>query len=145
MTDKRLPFTREVIGELQGLGCDVESLVAKYLERTKRKRIAESSAYLLQMGRDECAKAAGVTVDVVKDCSARRQVTRADALAVAAGAFSTPSEHSINRARRTRADAVTDTALRALSAKRFPSLAAAESAFTAEIANNSFRTREVGQ
>jgi hypothetical protein len=57
----RLPFSTDVIEEVQALGVDLEELVDRYQEfaaktAAKGRLIADPSAYLLKMARDKCAK-----------------------------------------------------------------------------------------
>ncbi|NOU05336.1 MAG: hypothetical protein HOO99_04055 [Hyphomicrobiaceae bacterium] len=92
-----LPFTTAVVNEITALGVDVENLLTRYAERTKGKRIRDPNAYLLQMGRDEVAKAVGVTAEQVKASNSKNRETRVASSAEALRAFNTPSDAVLKR------------------------------------------------
>ncbi|KAB2918498.1 MAG: helix-turn-helix domain-containing protein [Hyphomicrobiaceae bacterium] len=89
---ERLPFTPAVLTELVQLGIDVEALVRRYAEKTKGRRIADPSAYLLRMGRDEAAKMHGVTAEALTKIATRNRSARKHAMAAAVGACAEPSK-----------------------------------------------------
>jgi hypothetical protein len=73
----RLPFTAAVLAEIAALGLDVAAIVERYRQRTADKRIADPSAYLLRMARDEAAKRLGVPADAVAGLASRDRAERA--------------------------------------------------------------------
>jgi len=90
----RLPFSNSVLRECHLLDVDLDALIDRYFEAegkiaAKRKRIADPSAYLLKMARDERAKANGVNVDDLKDIASPNEWARGTALAKAMGAPTT--------------------------------------------------------
>jgi hypothetical protein len=128
----RLPFSPGVIRELVSLNEDVETLIERYRHRTKGKRIADPSAYLLEMGRDAAAKRLGISKAALAKITSRNASEKAAALAGAVGAFSKPSEDLLRRVRRYRNPYV-DLAVKRLSGRTFASQAAADRAFEAEL------------
>jgi len=136
-----LPFASTTLQELYALGCDLDALIKRYQSRTKGRRIKDPSAYLLRMGREEIAKATGVTADEVKACSARNRGERQTNLAIVGGAYSNPDPIRVARSRRTRGNVAVDQALAALSTRQFPTQAAVDRAFDAELSNAVLRAR----
>jgi len=140
-TDGRLPFTADVIDEVYSLGLDPEVLIQRYRAAAKRTRIADPSAYLLRMARDDVAKRTGVTAEDVKRCSSRNRGERKANLAAACGAFDKPSTAAIESHTRRRGKGVVDAALATLARRTFKSQADADRAFFQEIANVSLRPK----
>jgi hypothetical protein len=69
---ERLPFSDNALRECHLLDVDLDALIDRYFEAEGKKaakgeRIADPSAYLLKMARDERAKANGVMVDDLKE------------------------------------------------------------------------------
>lgn len=136
-----LPFSSTTLQELYSLGCDLDSLIKRYQARTKGRRIKDPSAYLLKMGREEVAKAAGVTAEEVKACSARNRGERQTNLAIVGGAYSAPDPIKLARARRTRG-AIVEQVLASMRGRTFPTQAAADRVFDQELANAALRARQ---
>ncbi len=88
----RLPFTAAVLQEIGALGVDAAAIVERYRERTAGRHIADPSAYLLRMARDETAKRLGVPVTALVGTSSRNAGERSSARAAAVGAHVEPSE-----------------------------------------------------
>ncbi len=132
---ERLPFSFDVVRELTGLGVDVEALVERYSSRTKGKRIADPSAYLLKMGHDAAAKQLGVPVAQVVAMSSRDHAARLEA--ITAGTITGPSVDAVERAKRLRNPYI-DAALTMLEGQTFPNLIAADRAFQAALVNARF-------
>jgi hypothetical protein len=103
-TVDRLPFTAAVLAEIAALGVDVAAVVDRYRRRTAGKRIADPSAYLLRMARDEAAKRLDVPVAALAGLVSRNRAERASALATSVGAIAEPSPDVLRGlARRARA------------------------------------------
>ena len=82
-TDK---FSAFVLHELVALGVDVGPLIERYETKTANKRIADPSAYLLRMGRDEAAKRCGATIEQIKGSTSQSRGERIAAAVSATGA-----------------------------------------------------------
>jgi hypothetical protein len=90
-TGERLPFTTAVLAEIGALGLDAVAIVERYQRRTAGRRIADPSAYLLRMARDEAAKRLGVPANALVSLGSRNRAERACALAASVGAIAEPS------------------------------------------------------
>ena len=141
-TDGCLSFSAEVIQAVNSLGVDADALVDRYLARTKGTQIREPSAYLLAMAHDEHAKAVGLSPTDINACAVKNRTDRARNMAIVSGAFNSPSDASLRRARSTRGEQVVDQALAAIKTRSFTSQAAVDRAFNSEIANVVLRTRQ---
>jgi hypothetical protein len=80
-----------VLAEIAALGVDVAAIVERYHQRTAGRRIADPSAYLLWMTRDEVAKRFGVPAAALAGLGSRNRAERASALAASVGAIAEPS------------------------------------------------------
>jgi DNA-binding MarR family transcriptional regulator len=141
-TEDRLPFASSVVAEINALGLNAEALIERYLVKTRRRHIADPSAYLLAMARDELAKRVGVSAEDVKRASARNNAERAAALVAASGVFDKPSADLIAKVRKTSGNAAVDAALTAMSGRKYRSAGDADRAFGFEVANARMRERE---
>lgn len=100
----RLPFTAAVLAEIGALSLDAAAIIDRYRQRTAGRRIADPSAYLLQMARDEAAKRLGVPVEALAGLNSGNHTERAMAQAAGVGAAPEPSEGVLRGVvRRTRA------------------------------------------
>jgi hypothetical protein len=90
-TGNRLPFTADVLKAIDILGLDVTALVERYVKRTAGRRIADPSAYLLKMARDEAAKRLGVSAAALEAAASRDRARRATAQAASVGATAEPT------------------------------------------------------
>ena len=100
--------------------------------------IRDPAAYLLKMARDAASKSHGVSIDSLKKIATPNEWAKRAALAGAAGAYSSPSNECVMRARRRR-DPNVNMALSLIAARPFSSQALADKAFEAELANLRFR------
>ncbi len=131
-----MPFSGAVISELTALDVDVTELVERYFRRTKRRTIADPSAYLLSMGRDQVAKRLGVNADAVKAMAAKTLAPRA-AGPVPVGKVTGPSRDAVERARRLRPELV-EPALKLIAGRTFSSMIQADRAFQLALVNVRF-------
>jgi hypothetical protein len=88
---ERVPFTTAVLAEIAMLGLDAATLVERYRERTAGRHIADPSAYLLRMARDEAAKRLGVPVTALAGIASGNRSKRAMSQAASVGAAVEPS------------------------------------------------------
>jgi hypothetical protein len=103
----RLPFTPSVLAEIGAMGVDPTAVVERYRERTGGRRIADPSAYLLRMARDEAAKRLGVPIAALVGLGSCSRAERARAQAASVGAVAKPSEavlRGVERRARSRGD-----------------------------------------
>lgn len=92
----RLPFTEAVLKKIAGLGVDLEALIERYMTKTRNSDIKNPCAYLLCMAQEEAAKAAGVSIDVIKRLNSSSSAVRAAAFGSAVeGTFVDPSQCDI--------------------------------------------------
>jgi uncharacterized protein YdaU (DUF1376 family) len=81
----RLPFTAAAIADVEKLGIDPAGLYERYQRKTLGKRIADPSAYLLEMARDQAAKSLGCDPGVLKGATSRNQAEAVMAQCAALG------------------------------------------------------------
>jgi hypothetical protein len=87
-TDKsHLPFAPSALHEVRRLCIDLDALVARYLQKTRGRRIKDPSRYLVRMAREEVAKREGVSVAMVARLTDRDREVRTAAMAEAVGAL----------------------------------------------------------
>jgi hypothetical protein len=111
VTSDRLAFTPGVLFEVRRLCVDLETLVKRYIEKTKGRRIKDPSAYLLRMAREVVAKRDGVSVGMVAMLTARDPKERAAAMAEAVGVKTTAAEAELRHRKRMGAPSTNGAAL----------------------------------
>ena len=141
-TDGSLSFSAEVIQAVHSLDVDADRLVDRYLAKTKGKQIRDPDAYLLAMAQGEHAKTVGLSPTDIKACAVKNRADRARNMAIVSGAFNSPSDALLLRARSRRGDNVVDQALAVIKARGFTSQSAVDRAFDAAIVNIVLRARQ---
>lgn len=94
-------FEPSVLRDLAALSVDTAALIDKYNSKTRVKHIADPSAYLLRMGREEAANRHGVTAEHITAQTSRNRRIRVAAAVDALGARRpTPLDDLLRRAQR---------------------------------------------
>lgn len=91
-SDERLPFSKAALAECEKLGFQWETVVKRYGERTKGKRIEDPSAYLVEMAVQMAAKARGTTRAAMRAVLSKNTGERVHGYAEATGAARQPSD-----------------------------------------------------
>lgn len=140
-----LRFSPSTLATLKRMGCDVSSLMVRFLERTKNLPlpVRNPDAYVIKMGEEEIAKCHGLTPEQVKAAASCNPRVRTAAFADATGAFSQPSPNLLERARRTRSADQVEAAVQALSGQSFPNQKVADRAFDGQLNNIVLRQRQM--
>jgi hypothetical protein len=77
MPASQLPFTDRTLRRLAALAIDLETLSERYLIKTKGGNIRNPDAYLLAMGQEEAARAAGVSIETIKRMNSGPEAVKA--------------------------------------------------------------------
>ena len=96
----------DVIGRIRRMCVDPEALAERYKAKTRGRRIADPSAYLMRIAQNEVAKRDGVSVETVAKLAAADNSERAVILAKAAGVDVDPAKSERRHARARRSPTV---------------------------------------
>jgi hypothetical protein len=98
----RLPFSDQALAACEQMGFTREAIVARYYERTARRRtpVRDPSAYLIAIAVDLAAKARGCTADDVRRSVSKDPEQRQAGQAQVTGAAREPSHECLERVRR---------------------------------------------
>lgn len=134
-TDGAPAVSADVLTQAIALGVDVEALALRFARRTKGHHITDPSAYFLRMAHDEAAKRHGVSIEDIKNSTARSRAVRT--AATVGGPFHTPSRAVIDDAlRRNRRNV--PRVLELIAQGSYATQQACDAAFSAQLINARF-------
>ena len=146
MPENRLPFTERTLRRVAALAVDFDALLERYRAKTKGRNIRNPDAYLLAMGREDAARAAGVSIETIRRMNSGPEAVKAVLAEVQQGASHWPPQKHIAMTTRhikhRGMDAVkTIENWKKQHSKGFPSIAAAIRSLDNYVANEVLRSR----